>query len=404
MIQTGSLRLGELLTKAGIINNSDLNEAMQVAAETGLPIGRVLVMSGFLAERELTAAIQAQSMIKDGVVSAEVAIKALAETAEEGVSLEKALKKQGWVRLDSSSTNKLGGLLLDSGAVLPVQLDEALSTCRQTGLPLGRVLVITGVISEQLLTSVLNAQVLIRDGKITREHAIEGLRSAKKLKITVEQSLSDSGVYRMPSRQTIRLGEMFVLAGLLSESDLMNLLELGLVNEKPIGNVIVDSGLITRELVSAALRLQTMVQQGTLTALQAAEALAQVHAKGLSISAAIAELGLLKGHPHETIRLGELLTVAGFITPSDIDKAVELSTKNSALIGKMLLVSGAIDESTLHASLRCQFLIREGFLKMEQAIIALNYCQRKQVSFDEAMDELGWKLNPDNKASVEVSC
>jgi hypothetical protein len=235
---------------------------------------------------------------------------------------------------------------------------------------------------------------MIRDGKITREDAIQGLRSAKKHKITIEQSLSDSGVYRMPTRHTIRLGELFVLAGLLSESDLMNLLEIGLLNEKPIGEVLIESGLINRELVSAALRLQAMVQDGTLTALQSAEALAQVQSKGLSIAAAVAELGLLKTQPHETIKLGELLTVAGFITPTDIQKAVELGTKNSALIGKMLLVCGAIDESTLHASLRCQFLIREGFLKMEQAIIALHYCQRKQVTFDEAMEELGWQLKP----------
>ncbi|MGH9552152.1 MAG: hypothetical protein ACRD3W_22385, partial [Terriglobales bacterium] len=102
---------------------------------------------------------------------------------------------------------------------------------------------------------------------------------------------------------------------------------------------------------------------------------------------------LLKGEPSETIKLGEILKAAGVITDDDIRRAVELSSRNSALIGKMLLVTGMIDEPMLHASLRCQFLLREGFLNMEQAIVALSHCQRNRVSLDDALQELGWTVN-----------
>ncbi len=129
------------------------------------------------------------------------------------------------------------------------------------------------------------------------------------------------------------------------------------------------------------LKIQEMVGNGTLHALQAAEALRQIVLKNISIAQAVAELGLLKSDPSETIRLGEILQAAGVISEDDINKAIELSTKNSALVGKMLLVSGMIDEGMLHSALRCQFLLREGFLKMEQAVVALNHCQKKSRPF-----------------------
>lgn len=388
----GPIRIGELLTQSGLLKERDLSEAIQLAGETGLPVGRVLVMSGFLAEHELQASVLAQSLIKDGLLDVSTAVSGLKLAAEEGITIEKALAKLGWKRKDSQSTNKMGELLLAAGFVTKDQLVEALKTSAETGLPLGRILVLTGALSESMLAAVLNAQVFIRDGKVNREQAIKGLKTARMRNVGIEQCFVDHGYYRLPARQTIKLGELLVLAGLLSESDLMNVLEIGLVNQRPLGEVLTQSGYITSNVLTAALRFQEMVASGTLSPLQAAEALGQVHAKGVSIAQSVAELGLLRSEPHETIRLGELLALAGFVTADDITKAVELSSKNSALIGKMLLVTGMIDEPTLHAALRCQFLLREGFLKPEQAIIALNLCARSQISFDDALSELGWTM------------
>lgn len=203
----------------------------------------------------------------------------------------------------------------------------------------------------------------------------------------------DHGFYRPPVRQSVKLGELLVLSGLVNEGDLMNALELGLMKEQPIGQILVESGYISKEILSAALKLQQMVTNGTLNALQASEAIRQVATRNYSIAQAVAELGLLKFDANETIRLGEILKASGVITDDDINKAIDLSSRNSALVGKMLLVTGMIDEQMLHASLRCQFLLREGFLKMEQATHALKHCQSNRCNFDDALRELGYELN-----------
>lgn len=386
------IRLGELLTQVGIVQPNELGEAIQTSNETGLPIGRVLIMSGYLTDQELQAAVQAQSLMKDRVIELDLALKALQAVSHEGVTLEQALRSLGWVNKRASTTAKLGEFLITAELCTQEQLDEAIRTSDETGLPLGRILVLTQTVSDEMLTAALTAQVLVRDNRISKDQAIEGLKSARKRRVTIEIALGDHGFYKAPARASIKLGELLVLAGLLTESDLMTALELGLAREMPVGQVLVQTGQMTRVGLDAALKIQEMVGDGTLHALQAAEALRQIVLRNISISQAVAELGLLRSDPMETIRLGEILQAAGVVSDDDIKKAIELSTKNSALVGKMLLVSGMIDEVMLHSALRCQFLLREGFLKMEQAVVALNHCQKYHVPFDDALQQLGWTL------------
>lgn len=387
------IRLGELLIEVGIIRPAELTDAIKVAGDTGLPIGRVLIMSGYVTDHELQAAVQAQSLIKDRLLEMDLASRALKKVAEEDIALDQALKNLGWTTSRSLTTAKLGELLLGAELVTTTQLNEALRTSHETGLPLGRVLVLTQAVSDEMLSAALTAQVLVRDAKISKEHAIQGLKSAKRRRVTIEVSLMEHGFYRPPIRQSVKLGELLTLSGIVDESDLMNALELGLSREQPVGQVLVEAGYITKDVLSAALKMQEMVANGTLNALQAGEALRQIAVRNVPIAQAVAELSLAKDEPEEAIGLSEILKASGVVTEEDIKKAIDISARNSALIGKMLLVTGMIDEATMHAGLRCQFLLREGFLSMEQAIVAINHTQRQQISLDDALQELGWTVN-----------
>ena len=52
---------------------------------------------------------------------------------------------------------------------------------------------------------------------------------------------------------------LLVLAGLLAETDVMNALELGLMQDMRIGEVLVGQGYISNEVLDAALELQRKV-------------------------------------------------------------------------------------------------------------------------------------------------
>lgn len=256
---TDGVRLGDLLTGAGLLQASDLREAMMISKQQGLPVGRVLIMSGYLTEQHLQAAVQAQSLLKDGLIEFDLVIKALTMVGTEEITLEEAFKRLKWNQQSDAVTNKLGELLLAADIVPVDALNAALLQCQSIGLPLGRVLIGNGNLTEQMLAATLNAQVFIRDKKLTREQAIQGLRSAKERQIPIEQYLAETGALSLPTAETVRLGELFVMAGLIDEPALMSAVEVGLLNEQPVGQVLLQTNLISQEILDAALDLQAML-------------------------------------------------------------------------------------------------------------------------------------------------
>lgn len=393
-------RLGDLLVEFGLVDKKDIGEALKIASEIGMPLGRVMIMSGFLTEEQLQSAVQLQSMLKDRMLEMPVATKACELMVKQGLTLKDALDKAGWAKDAKEAevkATKLGDLLLASQFVTKEQLEEALSRSFSTGLPFGRLLVLSGSLPEQLLESALNAQILIRDQRITRDQAIDGLRAAKTRQIAVEVPLMDKGLYRLPSHKTIRLGELLVLASLISEADLMYAVEMGLVNQKPIGKVLIELGLITEEILAESLKVQEAVSHGQLSPLAGAQVLRDLKSGLLPPKPTPPPDFMPPPPPPKRVEpeytLGQFLKLAGVISDQDIEKAVEISIQNSQILGRMLLLSGIVEESTLQAALRCLVLLKEQSIKTEQAFIAFNYSQRSRLTIDESMSELGWMKN-----------
>lgn len=95
------VRLAELLTEAGYISHKDIEEAMQIGKETGMRIGRVLIVSGWLSEGQLVAAVKAQSLVNSGKVTRVNAIRALKIADEKELSLDTALQRMTATRLQA---------------------------------------------------------------------------------------------------------------------------------------------------------------------------------------------------------------------------------------------------------------------------------------------------------------
>jgi len=385
-----SHRLGELLMEAGVLSLEELKHAMELNGETGLPLGRVLVMCGYINEKELESAVWAQSLVKDGVITIEQAREALNLYKRSSNDFETCLAHIGFVKETRIPTARLGELLVEADILGKPQLQDALRTSQETGLPLGRILVLTGAISEEMLSAALTAQVLVRDGKISRSQSLQALKSSRFRQVNIEVSLMDLGFYRPPPRQRVKLGELLVLSGMVNEPDLMNALEMGLIREVPVGQMLIEGGFISKRILDSALKLQEIVASHSLSALKAAEALRQVAERDISLARAISELDLSGTEMKERIRLGEMLKAAGIVNDNDIRKALRDARRNSALLGKILLVTGAIDEPTLHATLRSLVLVRDEKITMEQAIIAINHARKHQLTLDEALVELKW--------------
>ncbi|MBP9090604.1 hypothetical protein KBI23_06200 [bacterium] len=388
--QASPVRLGDLLTGAGLLKAEDLRQAMLVAKTQSLPVGRVLIMSGYIIEPHLQAAVQAQSMLKDGLIDLETALGSLRVISRDGLTIDQALSKMGWAQPVNQVTNKLGELLIEAGLVSRAQLDAALIQGESTKLPLGRVLVTNGWLSEQLLSSALNAQILVRDRRVTREQAISSLRAALERQVPIEQTLAETGVSLHLANETVRLGELLVMAKLLDEAKLMQAVELGLVNEQPIGQVLVKNGMVSETVLQTALAIQTMVTKGELRKVQCGRVLELVNTEKLSLAEAVERVQPTPPRDTSNLPLYQFLQLAGVIGPPDIEEALKVGSRDTHLMGQMLMMTGAIDQNLLSIAMNCSSLMAQGILKTEQAVIVLGICWKSKATLEEAFKQLGW--------------
>jgi tetratricopeptide (TPR) repeat protein len=393
---TTSIRIGELLVLAGLLTQAQMNEAARHSGAKRLQIGQILVMYGYLNARDLQTALDAQTAIKDKVIDVETAIRCLKIAAKTEMNFADVLHEQTGKGQPRVPVDKLGQLLYEAEIVSREQLSLAMQRSLSTGLPLGHMLGLDSVVSDSLLSQALAIQTRLRDEMMTREEAIKALRDAAGL--SGNASVTDgetSMAFQQPRRRGVRLGEMMVMAGLLTDTDVMNALEWGLINNQPIGHVLAKKANVKQEVIDAALALQQIVDQGKLEVTKACECLARIAATGSSVDSAIADIRNSQNEEErEVISYRQLLTLSRAITEEDFEAAFDFSTKGPQLIGKFLTASGYMDSATVRATLKCHYLLSKGLMTQDDAVATLDYCLHhrsgKTIDYDLALSELGW--------------
>ncbi len=304
------------------------------------------------------------------------------------------------VKKTEKSSHLLGDLLLDAGFIKEHQFKQALEQCEATGLPIGRTLVLSGFIPDGLLAIAINAQLFLRDKKVTRDQVVQSLKAAASRQMPIEIPLAEKGYYALPPRQSLRLGELLLASGVVSEQDLMTALELGLANNKPVGQVLVDLRFLDESVISAALDLQKRVVEQTIKLEEGTRLLSAIHRDGIKLQDALNSLQQ-QAHPasfstaSNIVRDGpsfpEFLELTKNLDKKELQRAMEAALLNAPLVAKILETSGAVDKSTLQEAYRSYQLLRQGRLPLEQACIVLDYCKRNKVSTDEALKSLNWQ-------------
>jgi hypothetical protein len=171
-----TVRIGDVLTGAGVLTAETLTERLEVAKLLGQPLGQTLVQSGDVTRYQLLCAVQLQSLCLDGVLSHKLAIDAMKLVHTEEAYLEDALKKVGFVE-DEAWTAKLGGLLLQAELITDVQLTTALDLAFRDMTPLGQILVQHRFVTPQIIARALAVQRSLRNRDMSRAEAIEQLKA-----------------------------------------------------------------------------------------------------------------------------------------------------------------------------------------------------------------------------------
>jgi hypothetical protein len=378
-------RIGELLVGSGITDGDSLAQALHLAKKAACPVGRILQLSGTLKERDLKNALDAQFMIREGEISAEYAIKILHTAHTACLPFKEALQRHGWQQDEKESLGEIAELLMMTGTISEDDLRQAVERSEQIKLPLGRTLVLIGLVQPYVMAAVLNALIMIRNGQITHDEAIRGVLMSIMKHISLEQALVMEGTFCAQRDHSIRLGELLSQAGIVTESDNLYAVEMGLLSKQPLGQVLCEAGLVTPFIVEAALELQQMVTAGLLEARQACDVLKLILQTGVSVADAVSH------KKRNGNQCAHLLKLAGFITDYDFQRAQALANGSTFDLAQCLYDAFIIDELLLRTANRCMDLIRQNVVKIEQAIIVLHFCVRTRASVEEALQELAFE-------------
>ncbi|PZM85149.1 MAG: hypothetical protein DKT66_02935 [Candidatus Melainabacteria bacterium] len=157
-------------------------EQLGYAQSLGMPVGQVLVASGFLTKTEMLAAIQAQSLLLSGKITQDAAIKIIRDIVEEGASLQAALETAGVGPEVTQNQDRLGELLVASELLSEDNLAEALIASAELSSPLGHALVKMQIIRPDLVVAALTVQKQLRLREISYEEGIGRLKSAMRFR------------------------------------------------------------------------------------------------------------------------------------------------------------------------------------------------------------------------------
>ncbi|MBN9394985.1 MAG: hypothetical protein J0H83_07045 [Candidatus Melainabacteria bacterium] len=183
-----------------------------------------------------------------------------------------------------------------------------------------------------------------------------------------------------------------------------------------IGSMLVEAGLISEPTLEAALKLQELVRDEKMSPEKAPEVLKRLHAMGGSIDQYLTKGDLemvtagkkpdatpapapqpARAQTQSQTQGGrdlkgafDLLQKAQLLTESDITTANNVRKKHGGDLIQILEAAGKCNRKTVDAALLSLPLIREGLMRIDQVIMALNYCERMRVTFDDALDEMGW--------------
>jgi hypothetical protein len=236
-------RLGALLTRLGLVSQDEVSMALHAGVERRLPIGKMFILQEKLSAQVLRLVVDAQWMLKDQMLKEEEAFEAVHVAHRNSWSLNDALVTIG-VEANPTKGSRLGELLINADILSEVSIKESLGMTAATELPLGRILIIRGVLSEGIVWNAVNLQRSLRKGEITLDHAVSLLK-------LVREDL------QCPN---FRLGELLIASKQIAKLQIVQAMAEAARSEIAAEEVLVEAGFIDRDMLNRTIEVHRLLR------------------------------------------------------------------------------------------------------------------------------------------------
>jgi len=261
---TDGLRLGELITGSGLVDEDALEAALNLARASRLPLGRVLVSIKHLTTAQVEQLIVVQRQARAGAFSVHEArrqalLSARGQTEPSYQSNFEPLVEESFIEQETNYA--LLTLLNRAGIVNSREVAHYLEMSIREDIPCGRMLVLHRRITPSFRRYCLELLGRFRQGRISLDHAVEECRRIR------EASLHGvpTELQEQPDVAVTRLGQVLLRTDVIDDIHLYDALEVSLSNDRRLGDVLVESGLISAMTLKHCLEITAAINAGGLS-------------------------------------------------------------------------------------------------------------------------------------------
>jgi len=259
------------------------------------------------------------------------------------------------------STPPIGELLVQWQLVSEKDRNAALTDAQKLSLPLGLALRLHGAVDLELLHNAVTAQALLRDAVILPQHAREAMAIVIRKRIQFNLALDLLGI-ELSSKKRCRLGELLTESDTLNRELLKSRLACAKATGLPLGRVVCNLADVPKDVIDAALKLQSQVRAGTMSREEAINHLYSARRNNAVISNVSHSL------MEQRTQLGQLLSMAGLISEKDVEYALIMSSAEGKFLGEALTSLNLIKPYEVHAALEVQHMIRANKISFNQGL------------------------------------
>jgi hypothetical protein len=361
------VRIGELLTISGIVSHDQLREGLRRAAETDLPLGKILVWSGYVSDEILRQAVHVQCLLNDKAIEIEDAVAWLSKEAGATPKIPVGHDEQA---TKEAVTNRLGELLMAAGMIDEAQLEESLSDSQATGLPLGRILVYTKNVPDLYISAALDAQIAVREQRINREAAVDAMKVVRQKNVSFDKALTALG-FEHVAHGFSQFVSLLRVSGVISESKLTTAQEMAVTKGKPLPEVLTEFRFLDPRVVRIAVTVCNDLVAGSIPM-----------SKAINLLKRTVENRFEDSDPTGTTRAGSMVSASDLLKLARLIDADQIKRVSPLELQSFKVTSSKHEnvDQTLTIALKCVDLIEQKELTLEQAIVVLHYCCRKNIA------------------------
>jgi hypothetical protein len=248
--------LAQLLVLLGEIRPPEYPKLLEAASESGIPLGRLLVMCQRLTEDELQSALSAAQLVMNGETSINRAAVVLAYGYFWHVPFLTV-----WERTDFKKSDTVALLLIASGLLHTTKVVELGKKMADGHMVGGLELYRDGLITLEQWRSTLGMALQVKERELNLRQLLYEPEDTT--------STADLPVLATSEEPRERLGQLLLQSGLAAEEEVLCALEHSLESGEPLGEILLLRQIITAFELTAALKLQSLIHKKTLSSAQA---------------------------------------------------------------------------------------------------------------------------------------